>query len=248
VRGLGVVALKCIGVLVMVGALRLVVSTVALSTGGAGRPPVAIALAEWAALLAQFLAGLWLVLRGGELARRWFDDEPLGVALGPRVVLHLALVILGAVFLALAVAGLCGAAAAGVHLIRRGGEGPLVTWEWSRTLVAAVYPLVQLVVGILLIVCAAPLSRRLWRERPPQFAELSPRAEAAPQLPRVPRDGASAAAGAPPPGEPVWRARHGGHSVVTTGRRRQDTRGHHAPSGRRPSEADRRQYGDWLEK
>ncbi len=196
-RGLGAVALKCIGVLVMVGSLRLIIPGVALLTGGEGGPPAAITVAVWTVVLAQLLVGLWLVLRGGRLARRWFDDEPVAAAPAPRIVLRLALVILGVVFVALAVADLCGAASSGVLTMWSDYEGSLVAWDWPSALVAAIYPIAQLVVGVLLIVFATTLSRRLWREVSSPFADLSPPAGAAPPLTTTAREEASPAADVP---------------------------------------------------
>lgn len=196
-RGLGAVALKCIGVLVMVGSLRLIIPGVALLTGGEGGPPAAITVAVWAVALAQLLVGLWLVLRGGRLARRWFDDEPVAAAPAPRVVLRLALVILGVVFVALAVSGLCGAVSSGVLTMWSDYDGSLVAWDWPSALVAAIYPFAQLVVGVLLIVFATTLSRRLWREVSSPVADLSPPASAAPPLTNAAREEASPTADVP---------------------------------------------------
>lgn len=177
-RGLGTVALKCVGVLVMVGAFRLTEIALMLTLGDEG-PPLVITLLAWATALAQFLVGLWLVLRGGRLAARWFDDAPVSVSSGPRVILRLALIILGVVFVALAVTGLLRAVSAAVFLTSSDFLGTEVSWNWVNALLGAIYPLAQLVAGILLIAYSPRLSRRLWREAPPSVAERD--SDAAPQ-------------------------------------------------------------------
>jgi hypothetical protein len=182
VRGLVTIALKCIGVVVMIAALRFVVAALVLtSLDGVGQP-VSIAFALWAIALAQVLFGLWLLLRAGRLAERWLPDTPLAPALAPRVILRLALVILGVVFVALAITGLAEAFSSGVITIWRDYEGSLIVWQWAAVVVEAAAPLTQLVVGGLLIAFSTRLSRVLWHEVPTPFAELSPRAGAAPPL------------------------------------------------------------------
>jgi hypothetical protein len=192
VRGLVAIALRCIGVVVMIAALRFVVTALVLTTPGVG-PPSTVAFALWAIALVQVLFGLWLLLRGGRLAERWL----LAPALGPRVILRLALVILGVVFVALAITGLAEALSSGVITIWRDYEGSLIVWQWATVVVEATVPLTQLVVGGLLIIFSTRLSRVLWREAPAPFAEIGPRAGAAPPLTMPPSAEASPTADVP---------------------------------------------------
>jgi hypothetical protein len=168
VRGLGTIALKCVGVFVMVGTLGLIQTAVLWSFEGPGSSMLDTLL-PWAAALAQFLVGLWLVLRSGKLAARWFDDSPMDVQPEPRTVLRLALLVAGVVLVALAVPGLCQAATYGLVESSSGdmpGTMTQVSWDWINWLHGGVYPLVELVVGVLLVAFSERLSRRLWRDAP----------------------------------------------------------------------------------
>jgi hypothetical protein len=197
VRGLVAIALKCIGVVVMIAALRFAVTALVLTSLDGAGPPATIALVLWAIFLVQVLFGLWLLLRGGRLAERWLPDTPLAPALGPRVIVRLSLVILGVVFVALAITGLVEALSSGVITIWRDYEGSLIVWQWAAVAVEAAAPLAQLVAGGLLIAFSTRLSRVLWREAPAPFAEISPQAGAAPPLTVPPRAESSPTADVP---------------------------------------------------
>ena len=189
-RGLGTIALKCAGVLVMVGTLRVIQIAVLWSLDGPGSPLV-VTLLAWAAVLAQLLVGLWLVLRSGKLAARWFDYSPLDVRPDPRTVLRLALLVVGVVFVALAVPGLCQAAAYGVVESSSGdmsGTATQVSWDWINALHGVIYPLAQLIVGVLLIAFSERLSRRLWHEVPTPVADSGSLAGASPQSTAAPEE------------------------------------------------------------
>ena len=187
-RGLGTIALKCVGVLVMVGTLRLIQTAVLWSFDGPGSSLV-VTLLAWATALAQLLVGLWLVLRSGELAARWFDDSPMDVRPDPRTVLRLALLVVGVVFVSLAVPGLCEAAAYGVVESSSGdmlGTVTQVSWDWINALHGVIYPLAQLIVGVLLIAFSERLSRRLWHEAPTPVADSGSLAGTSPQSTAAP--------------------------------------------------------------
>ena len=178
-RTLGSIALRCVGVLAIVGAMRLV-QFAALMTF-AGDRPIPVVVVAWATVAVSLLLGLWLLLRGGRLAARWFDDPPLGVPFGPRVVLRLALVVLGVTLVALGVTGLFGAVATGI-LTMPDVYGSPTYWSWDVALAAAIYPVAELVAGAVLIALSARLARILWRQAPSGPAELAPPTEAAPPL------------------------------------------------------------------
>jgi uncharacterized membrane protein len=159
----------------MVGTLGLVQTAVLWSFEGPGSPLV-VTLLAWATALAQLLVGLWLVLRSGKLATRWFDDSAMDVRPDPRTVLRLALLVVGVVFVALAVPGLCQAAVYGVVESSSGdtlGTVTQVSWDWINALHGVIYPLAQLIVGILLLAFSGRLSRRLWRWAPTPVADSS---------------------------------------------------------------------------
>jgi hypothetical protein len=187
VRGLATIAIKCVGVFVMVATLGLVQTAVMWTFAGPGTIWVNT-LFVWAAALAQLLVGLALVLRGGKLAARWFDDSPLGSPPQAPVLLRLALLVAGVVLVALAVPGLCQTATYGVVESSSGdglGMTTQVSWDWLNWLHGGVYPLVELVVGVLLVAFSERLSRRLWREAPAASAgQALP--EDAPQAPVSP--------------------------------------------------------------
>jgi hypothetical protein len=198
VRGLVTIALKCIGVVVMIATLRFVVTAIVLTSGDDVWPPATIVYALWAIALAQFFFGLWLLLRAGRHTERWLDDAPLAPTLKPRVILRLALIILGVVLIALAITGFVEALSSGVITIWGGDYGDsLVVWQWAAVLVGAAAPLAQLVVGGLLIAFSTRLSRALWREPSAPFAEIGPQAGAPPPLSMSPRDELSSTADAP---------------------------------------------------
>jgi hypothetical protein len=182
-RGLGALALRCVGLLVMVGTLRLVEIALWMSVGDESAPR-AVALLAWGTALAQLLLGLWLMLRGGRLAARWFEDAPVSVSSAPRLLLRLAVLVVGVVFVALAIPGLCGALGSGIIVSSSGGDTyetvTDLSWDWKMALVSALYPLAQLVVGVLLIVLSERLSRRLWREPVPAPTERDPLPDATP--------------------------------------------------------------------
>ena len=167
-RGLGTIALKCVGLLVMVGSLHFVETALVFSTGGGDLAPRVVVLITWVCALVQVLIGLWLVLRAGRLAVRWFDDSPVEVPPAPRALLRLALIISGVVLVALAVPGLFQAATYGVVESSSGdpsgGMSTQLSWDWINWLHGGVYPLVELVVGLLLVIFSERLSRRLWRD------------------------------------------------------------------------------------
>ena len=100
---------------------------------------------------------------------------------GPRVVLRLALVILGVTLVVLGVTGLFGAVATGI-LTMPDVYGSPTFWSWDVALTAAIYPITELVAGVVLIAFSVRLARVLWRQAPSGPAELAPRAEAAPPL------------------------------------------------------------------
>ena len=170
-RTLGSVALRCVGVLAIVGAMRLV-QFAALVTFAGDRPAPAYVVA-WATVAVDLLLGLWLLVRGGRLAARWFDDPPLGVPFGPRVVLRLALVILGVTLAVLGVTGLFGAVATGI-LTMPDVYGSPTFWSWDVARTAAIHPIAELVAGVVLIAFSVRLARVLWRQAPSGPAELAP--------------------------------------------------------------------------
>ncbi len=182
-RGLAAVALKCVGLFVMVGALGLIQTAMLWSLEGPDSPLV-VTLLAWATVLVQLLVGLALVLWGGRLAARWFDDSPPGSPPQARIVLRLALLVAGVVLVALAVPGLCQAATYGVVESSSGdgfGMTTQVSWHWINWLHGGVYPLVELGVGLLLVFFSERLSRRLWRDeaaapapQPPAAASPAP--------------------------------------------------------------------------
>ena len=168
-RGLGTIALKCVGVLVMVGSLHFVETALVFSIGGGDlAAPRGVVLLTWAGALVQVLIGLWLVLRAGRLAVRWFDDSPVAVPAAPHALLRLALIISGVVLVALAIPGLVQAATYGIVESSSGdpsgGMSTQLSWDWINWLHGGVYPLVELVVGLLLVIFSKRLSRRLWRD------------------------------------------------------------------------------------
>jgi hypothetical protein len=152
-----------------------------------GDRPAPVVVIAWATVAIALLIGLWLLVRGGRLAARWFDDPPLGVSFGPRVVLRLALVVLGVTFVALGVTGLFGAVASGI-LTWPDVYGSPTHWMWQVALTAAIYPVAELVAGVVLIAYSVRLARVLWRQAPSGPAELAPRAEAAPPLAQPQRE------------------------------------------------------------
>lgn len=167
-RGLGAIAVKCVGVFVMVGALGLIQTAILWTLEGPDLPLV-VTLLAWATVLVQLIVGLALVLWGGRLAARWFDDVPLGVQPQARIVLRLALLVAGVVLVAVAVPGLCQAATYGVVESSSGdgfGMTTQISWDWTNWLHGVVYPLIELIVGLLLVVFSERLSRRLWQDVP----------------------------------------------------------------------------------
>jgi preprotein translocase subunit Sec61beta len=184
VRGLGAIAVKCVGVFVLVGSLHFVETALVFSTGGGDLAPRVVVLITWACALVQVLVGLALVLWAGRLAGRWFDDSPVAAPAAPRIVLRLALLVAGVVLVALAVPGLLQAATYGVVESSSGdgfGMTTQVSWDWINWLHGGVYPLVELVVGLLLVIFSERLSRRLWRDeaatpaaKPPAVAPPAP--------------------------------------------------------------------------
>ena len=179
-RGLGTIALKCADVLVMVGSLHFVETALVFSMGGGDLAPRVVVLLTWACALAQVLIGLWLVLRADRLAVRWFDDSPVAAPAAPRTLLRLALIISGVVLVALAIPGLFQAATYGIVESSSGdplgGMSTQVSWDWINWLHGGVYPLVELVVGLLLVIFSERLSRRLWRDEAAAAAPEPPAA------------------------------------------------------------------------
>jgi hypothetical protein len=162
VRSLGAIALTCVGVLVMVATLRLIQTAVLLSSGGVGAPLI-VAVVAWLTVVAEFVVGLWLVCRRNALATRWFEESSYQITLGPRPLLRLALIVVGVVFVALAIPGLVQTIATGV--VQSTGsdfEGVQLSWDWGNFVPAILYPLAQLVVGALLLIFSERLARRFW--------------------------------------------------------------------------------------
>jgi hypothetical protein len=171
--GLGTIVIKCVGVFVMVGAIGRL-QTAILWSVEASESTLIVKLLPWVTALAQLLVGLALVLWGGRIAGRWSDDSPSVSPPAARVVLRLALLVAGVVLIALAIPGFCQSAAYGV-LESWSDDGFRATtrlsWHWIDWLRAGVYPLVELVVGVLLVAFSERLSRLLWRDAPAAVPE-----------------------------------------------------------------------------
>ena len=164
-RSLSAIAFAVVGVLVLVGALRLLQVALAVSVGGLGPTPHGVLIVLWLSFAATVCIGFWLILKRRWLATRLFDDSSSEIAIEPRIALRLTLVIIGVAFIASAVPGLLGAVASGVVESSGGSDGfttTSVSWDWVTIVLSAVYPFAQLVVGGLLLAFSERLAHRLW--------------------------------------------------------------------------------------
>ncbi len=165
-RGLGAVALVCVGLVVLVGALDLVQFALMMSSEAYGTAPGALSLVLfWLPVAAAVAVGLWLIRKRHALAARWFDDSPPEITVRPRDLLRVALIVLGVVFVARAIPGLLSAVANGIRFSTEDWGGvseSQISWVWVNGLLSIIPPLAQLVVGVLLVAYSDRLAGRLW--------------------------------------------------------------------------------------
>ena len=183
-RSLGAIALVCIGLAVLSGALSMVQFAVLMSSGvfDSSSAPLYVVLV-WLPVVAAVAAGIVLIRKRHELAARWFDDSPAPLAMEPRTVLHLAFVVIGVVLAARAIPDLLSGIAHGVNFSTEdfGYAGSVThwSWVWGDALISSVLPLAELVVGGLLVAYSGRLADRLWSPQNRLAASQSASADAA---------------------------------------------------------------------
>jgi preprotein translocase subunit Sec61beta len=163
VKRIGSLALVLIGIWVLTQALLLLGYPLNLALYGSGgdvRRLVAVPVSLLPAL-AIALLGVWLIARRRQLSARWFDDDGPEVRLDGRSLLRVGLLLIG---VSAFVAGVMALLSAGMRFVLYAeppaelGAGEVLRGLAPELVVGAA----GIVIGLLLIVAARPLSRRLW--------------------------------------------------------------------------------------
>jgi hypothetical protein len=155
---LGAVALVFLGLFVLFRMLEMAQGALMFYSIAPSSSPSVLLVLVWLPVAVAAAGGMWLIRKRQALATRWFDDTSPAVAFKPTSVLHLAFIIVGVVFVALAVSGLLSAVLGAIVWFGDEDMAP----GWRGGLIDATYPLGFLVVGILLIGLSGHVSRRLW--------------------------------------------------------------------------------------
>ena len=154
--------------MVMASMLSLLQMALVLSVvPGSGLDTLSQAL-MWIPIVAAVAVGLWLIRKRHALAARWFDESEATIDSDPRTLLRLGLLVIGAVLIARGIPALIAGVTSGVVTGWYGsdnGTGTYTAWMWSRALTSSAGPVVELVVGALLLAYATRLAGRLWGPR-----------------------------------------------------------------------------------
>jgi preprotein translocase subunit Sec61beta len=186
VKRIGSLALVLIGIWVLTQALLLLaypLNVALYGSGGGVRRLVAVPVSLVPAL-AVALLGVWLIARRRQLSARWFDDDGPELRLDGRSLLRVGLLLIGVSAFVAGIMALLNAAMRFVLYV-----GPPAEFGAEEALRGLAPELVVgaagIVVGLLLVAVARPLSRRLWT------GHGTPPAPRAPELPHCPRCGAA---------------------------------------------------------
>jgi len=175
VKRIGTVALVLVGIWALTEALlRLSFPLAELINGGYRvRRLISVPVAALPAL-APAVLGLWLIARRRELAARWFADDGPEVRLGGRSLLRAGILIIA---LASLTGGLVALVSAGAQCLLYAGDksglgaGEALRMTGSELAAGAC----GIVIGLVLIAAASPLTQRLWRESsPPEPSRAEP--------------------------------------------------------------------------
>jgi hypothetical protein len=122
----------------------------------------------WIPVVAAVAVGVWLIRWRHALAARWFHDSESAIDSDPRTLLRLGLLVIGIVLIARGIPALISGVTSGVVTEWGGldnGIGTHITWIWTRALTSSAGPVVELVVGALVLAYATRLADRLWGPR-----------------------------------------------------------------------------------